>query len=121
MKVLTTICILLILLFSSCQREVDTIDVTFMVRETSPASPSYNIIYTSDVGGSSAVASSSSASWTSGELQLKQGQYVSLKSDCTAPQHAITVSIYVNGYLWTKADMSNPNSTIEVNGNIPMQ
>jgi hypothetical protein len=121
MNWLTSFGILVIPLLSSCQREVDTIDVTFMVKETSPASPSYSIIYTSDVGGSSAVASSSSASWTSGELQLKQGQYVSLKSDCTAPQHAITVSIYVNGYLWTTADMQNPNSTIEVNGNIPMQ
>lgn len=121
MKAICIFLFCLVTLFSSCKKEPDTVQVAFIVRENSADAPIYNITFTSDMGGSSTVASNDDHYWTSGEFPLEQGQFVSLKTECTAPLYDLTLYIYVNGQLWKKEEMQNPTSSLEISGNLPAE
>src|ERR1044071_6225535 len=86
-------------LFTSCKKEEPTTKVTYEVRETSPATPSFTIEYTSDKSGGSQVSGSSSAIFSSGDLELLQGEYVKMKVTCSDPTFELHMYIYVNGNL----------------------
>lgn len=113
--------LLLCCAFSSCKKEVPTLKVTYVVRELSQATPEYSIIYTGDVAGGSNVASNNDNHWSSDELELKQGQFVSLKSECTAPEYQIKLTIYVNGQIWKEETYSNPSGSLTISGNLPAE
>jgi hypothetical protein len=121
MKIAFGILLGLVLLFSSCEKDPKTLEVSFSVRENSMDAPSYSITYTSDISGSSAVASNNDEFWASSKLQLKQGQFVSLQTECTAPLYELVLCIYVNGQLWKKEEMQNPTTTFVLSGNLPAE
>ncbi len=121
MKILFGIVFSSILLFSSCKKEPDTLEVSFAVRENSVDAPEYTIIYTSNITGSSTVGSNNDEYWSSSKLQLKQGQFVSLKTECTAPLYELVLFIYVNGQLLKKEEMQNPTASFVICGNLPAE
>ncbi len=114
---------LLILFFAlvlvSCNKEEETIEVTFTIRENSASAPTYNITYTSDQTGTSSIASNNDNHWTSDKRILTKGQFVSLQTECTEPEFALVLYIYVNGNLWKSANMNNPTASAVISGNLP--
>lgn len=117
MKRFILLLVLLPLLLANCRKE-ETLKVTYTVRETSNAQPSYSITYTSDQGGNSTIASSSAENWSSNSILLEQGQFVSMKVESTAPQFDITLRIYVSGFLWKEAHFANPVASSKLDGTL---
>lgn len=117
------IVVLSVLTFSlaSCKKEVPTLKVTYIVRELSQSEPEYSITYTGDITGGSNVASNNDNYWSSDVLELKQGQFVSLKSECSDPEYQIKLTINVNGQIWKEETFSNPNGSLTISGNLPSQ
>jgi hypothetical protein len=113
--------LLLISLLTACKKEVPTLKVTYIIRELSQAEPEYSITYTGDITGGSNVASNNDNYWSSEVLELKQGQFVSLKSECTDPEYQIKLTINVNGQIWKEETFSNPNGSLTISGNLPSQ
>lgn len=109
--------ILAILLFSQCRKE-ETLKVIYTIAENSAAQPSFTITYTADKSGNSNIASSSAESWTSDVMLLEQGQFVSMKAECAAPEFEIKMNIFVNGFLWKTETFSDPVASKELKGNI---
>jgi hypothetical protein len=121
MKAPLLILVLFTLMFSACKKEVPTVKVTYIVRELSQAAPEYSITYTGDISGGSNVASNNDNYWSSDVLELKQGQFVSLKSECTDPEYQIKLTINVNGQIWKEEIFSNPNGSLTISGNLPSE
>lgn len=90
--------------------------ITFTIYESSAASPSYNVTYTSDKSGGTTQINSSEINWSSGEILLNQSQWITMTTDCTDPTFVIRMSVYVNGHLWERRDMTNPTSTMSIAG-----
>lgn len=104
-----------------CTKEVPTSEVTFSVTEVSADLPTYGIEYTSDQAGSTSVASRDGTNYTSGKIVLKQGQFISLKTTCTAPLYALRLNIFINGNLWKTGEMNNPTASFTLSGDIPSE
>src|ERR1041385_371601 len=121
MKRLAVFVLLSAAAFSSCKKEEATANVTFEVREISQATPAYTVEFTNDKSGSTMVSGSSSSSFSSGILELLQGEYVKLKVSCSDPTFELHLYIYVNGNLWKTASMSDPTASVMLDGNVPAE
>ncbi len=107
--------------FFGCTKEVATSEVSFSVSEISQDTPTYGIEYTSDQNGSTATASRDGTNFSSGKIVLKQGQFISLKTNCTAPLFALRLNIFINGNLWKTGEMNSPTSTFTLSGGVPAE
>jgi hypothetical protein len=107
--------------FFGCTKEIPTSEVTFSVSEISTDAPTFGIEYTSDQAGSTAVASRDGNYYTSGKIVLKQGQFISLKTTCSAPLYQLRLNIFINGNLWKTGEMNNPTSSFTLSGEIPSE
>lgn len=105
--------------FSGCKKEVAPANVTYSVYEVSAGTPEYGIEYTSDKAGGTMVTSYNTEHYSSGKIELEQGQFISLKVTCTAPVYELQLSIFVNGNLWKTGELNSPTSSVTVSGNIP--
>lgn len=103
----------------SCNKETPTANVTFEVRETSPATPTFTVEYTADKSGGTHQGGTASSAYSSGSIELLQGQYVQLKTSCSDPTYELHLYIYVNGDLWQTAVMSNPTPSKTLDGYVP--
>lgn len=105
------------LFFGNC-RKPQELKVTYKVIETSSSNPSYTITYTSDKSGNTNVASSSEQNWSSDVMLLEEGEFISMKTECTAPEFEIKMNIYVNGFLWKTETFSDPVVSKELKGTL---
>lgn len=107
--------------FFGCTKEVPTSEVYFSVSEISTDTPTYGIEYTSDQNGSTATTSRDGNNFSSGKIVLKQGQFISFKTTCTAPLFSLRLNIFINGNLWKTGEMNSPTSSFALSGNIPSE
>lgn len=121
MKLAVVVLSALTFFLTSCKKDVPTVKVTYIVRELSQSVPEYSITYTGDISGGSNVASNNDNYWSSDVLELKQGQFVSLKSECSDPEYQIKLTINVNGQIWKEETFSNPYGSLTVSGNLPAE
>ena len=119
MKTSAIIFLFVLVTFSSCKKEDELMEVVFVIRETSAATPLFNITYTADQTGGSNVASNNDNYWASDKLMLEKEQFVSLKTECTDPLFDLTLNIYVNGNLWKSEQTHNPTPSYTISGNLP--
>lgn len=119
MKRLAYFIFLIATAFVSCKKEDPTSKITYEVRETSPSTPSYTIEFTKDKAGGTQVSGSSSAVYSSGTLELPQGEYVKMKVTCSDPTFELHLYVYVNGNLWGSTVFANPTPFASLEGNIP--
>jgi hypothetical protein len=108
--------IFILFLFGNCQKDDPETKITYSVKEFSADSPSFNMTYTSDKSGATTTGNSSASAWTSNGIILRKGQFVSLTVDCSAPLYDFTLYIYVDGNLWQKKDMNNPEGSVTISG-----
>lgn len=111
--------ILALFLFSQCKKDQpQELKVSYTVYETSQDQPTFNISFTSDKSGTTNQASSAAETWTSGEILLEQGEFISMKVDCTAPTYDLTMRIYVSGFLWKEQHFSSPTASASLSGTL---
>jgi hypothetical protein len=121
MKQLTGILVLVsTLLITGCGKEIPTSNVTYSITENSPASPAYDIVYTSDKSGGQTVTQYNAPTYSSGKIELEQGQHVSLTVSCIEPVYSLSCNIFVNGNLWKSASFSSGGS-VTLAGEIPAE
>ena len=108
-----------VFLFGNCSKEDPVASVSYSISESSPATPQYQIEYTSDQAGGTTVTSNNSTGWSSGKVTLKQGQFVMLKCSCSDPEYTLHLNIFVNGNLWKTASFSNAIPSLTLSGNVP--
>ncbi|MGL4596815.1 MAG: hypothetical protein ACRCYO_04770 [Bacteroidia bacterium] len=116
--------LLLLALFSlahfSCTRKETTAKVTYIIRETSSSTPAIAVTYTSDQAGASTQISIPSDNWDSQTFELKAGQYVTMRAESSSQSYTIRMKVIVNGVVWGDKTFSNPATSAEISGNIPV-
>ncbi|HET6991946.1 MAG TPA: hypothetical protein VFJ43_11510 [Bacteroidia bacterium] len=90
--------------------------IFYNVTESSVDSPSFNVTYTSDKTGASTQANSNSDYWSSGEIILNEGQFISMTVDCTAPLYDFVVTVYKDGGIWDRKELHNPTGSVTISG-----
>lgn len=118
MKRLAALSVLLLLLFGNCHKQAKELKVSYKVQETSGNHPPYTISYTSNESGSTTSVNSSLEEWNSNVLLLPRGEFISLTVDCTAPSYNFSIDILVDGGIFREAQLSNPNTSITISGNV---
>lgn len=111
--------LLVLFAFAGCKKETPTVEVTYSISERSAATPAYNIEYTSDQSGGTTVTSYNTASYSSGRITLKQGQFISMKVTCSDPTYELFCTIFVNGNTWKTGTLNSPSGSLTLSGNLP--
>jgi hypothetical protein len=120
MKSVVHICIFLALAFTACKKEIPTSDVVYSITETSSASPAYDIVFTNDVAGGQMVTQYNTPSYSSGKIELQQGQNISMRVSCSAPLYSLNCNIFINGNLWKSGSFSSGGELV-LSGQIPAE
>jgi hypothetical protein len=113
---LAAISVFILILFGNCHKETPEQKISYSVRESSVDSPSFNISYTSNKSGTTTIANSSAATWSSGGIILEKEQFISMTVDCSAPLFDFVLSVYVDGNLWEQKEMHNPTTSVTISG-----
>jgi hypothetical protein len=114
---LATISFLILFLFGSCKKNKPEMSISYKVTESSVDSPAFSITYTSDKTGASTQATSTADSWNSGGIILEEGQFVNMTVDCHDPLYNFVVTVYKNGGIWKRTNLSNPTGSVTLSGN----
>ncbi len=112
--------VLLSLTNFSCTRKETTAKVTYIIRETSSSTPTIAVTYTSDQSGASTQIGVPSENWDSQTFELKAGQFVNMRAESSSQQYTIRMKVIVNGVVWGDKTFSNPTTSAEISGNIPV-
>lgn len=120
MRSVVYICFCLALSFTACKKEIPTSSVTYSISETSAAAPAYDIIYTMDKAGGQMVTQYNTPNYSSGKIELEQGQHISMTVSCNEPTYTLNCNIFVNGNLWKSASFSSGGS-VTLSGTLPAE
>jgi hypothetical protein len=114
------ISVFIALAFTACKKEIPTSNVTYSITETSAASPAYDIIYTSDKAGGQMVTQYNTPNYSSGKIELEQGQFISMTVSCNEPVYTLSCNIFINGNLWKSTSFSS-GGEVTLSGTIPAE
>ena len=112
----------LLILFFSCERKEDKLSkdaVTYIVTETSSATPVYAVEYTAENGITKTEGGIREEKWSQTVKGLKSGTFISFTLESTSANGNFKVSIYKDGILLLEDNMEGQYSPLTWNGTIP--